>query len=630
MAGKHPILRVRNGRSVTSRSKCYMIDYMGRSIQRSFAVVLLSLTGSLLLAQGPDHPAMPRGSNKTELSRLTVASSSALPYFEPKPAVRQNYIDDFIFEKIRKNKIPQAPLASDIEYLRRVSLDVIGRLPEPEKIRQFVKDTDPKKREKLVDEMMAISTKGVTSKPSTPFLDRWTYFLSDLFRVNNLQGPGRTLLYNYLRNSLTVNQPYDELVRELLTASARSNFDSAPVNFLIRFYIDQPDQSTVNPEDTYDELAIRTARMFLGVNLECISCHDGKNHLEKINLWLTERERADLWRQAAFFGKVRMYRPYGDLVDEFVLNNEGTGYDTKSKSVVRLPRYKADTTPTFILTGEHPQPGEDPREAFARFLTTNVQFARTTVNYVWAELFGTGIVDPPTGFDLNRYGSTSEGGLGILTLQADLLDALSKDFQDHHYDLRHLIRTIVTSSTYQLSHRVQGPWKDEYAGYFSRHLVRRLPAEELWDAVSDATGVYDEIPSGDFGQKVKYVMQTVSPEDIPGKLRSALSSFGLDDRNLGARSLSGSPVQASILLNSDLVKQKLKLDAKGRLTQLMRAEPPKTNQQIVEDIFLATLSRFPSKAESEFGVKLISETHDAGAEDLLWTLLNRPEFVLNY
>ncbi len=590
----------------------------------------LALSSALFAAAPAEHPPMPRGPNRAELSRLTTTVTATLPYFESQPAVRQGYIDDFIFEKIRKNKIPQAPLTSDIEFLRRVSLDLTGRLPNPERIRKFLKDVDPKKREIFVDELMAVSTKGITAKPSTPFLDRWAYFLSDLFRVNGLQGTGRTLLYNHLYNSLTVNQPYDELVRELLTATARSNFDSAPVNFLVRFYIDQPDQSTVNHEDTYDELAIRTARMFLGVNLECISCHDGKNHLEKVNLWLTERKRADLWRQAAFFGKVRLYRPYGDLVDEFVLSNEGTGYDTASKSVVRLPRYKADTTPTFILTGEHPQAGEDPREAFARMLTTNLQFSRTTVNNVWAELFGTGIVDPPTAFDLNRYGSTDDGGLGSLTVHAELLDALAKDFQNHHFDLRYLIKTIVMSSTYQLSHRIRGPWKDEYAAYFSRHLVRRLPAEQVWDAVCDSTGVYDEIPSGDFGRKVKYVMQTVSPEDLPEKLHSALASFGLDNRNLGARSLSGSPVQSSILLNSEMVKKKLKLDAKGRLDLLMHAEPPEANEKIVEDIFLAALSRFPSKAESDFGVKLISDTHDAGAEDLLWTLLNRAEFVLNY
>ena len=187
-------------------------------------------------------------------------------------------------------------------------------------------------------------------------------------------------------------------------------------------------------------------------------------------------------------------------MDEFVLSNDGKGYDTSSKSVVRLPRYKADTTPTFILTGEHPREGEDPRQAYARMLTGDIQFARTIVNNIWAELFGAGVVDPPTAFDLVRYQSdgAADRSLGVLTRHAELLDAMAKDFQQHNYDVKYLIRTIVTSSTYQLSHRVpEGSWRVEYADYFARHMVRRLPAEQVWDAISDATGIHDLAPARD-------------------------------------------------------------------------------------------------------------------------------------
>ncbi len=162
-------------------------------------------------------------------------------------------------------KIPHASLCSDTEFLRRVSLDLTGRLPEPEKIREFVKDPDPHKREKLAEAIMATSTTGVVTRPSTAFLDRWAYFFCDLFHVNGLTGKGRTLFYHYIYDSLVVNKPYDHLVREILTTTTRSNFNSAPANFLVRFYVDQPDQTTVNPEDTYDEWAIRTTKMFLGI-----------------------------------------------------------------------------------------------------------------------------------------------------------------------------------------------------------------------------------------------------------------------------------------------------------------------------------------------------------------------------
>ena len=582
------------------------------------------------------RPSMPAGhpeqepGRAQELEKLTQDASQSLPASSSGPAMERNFIDERVFQKARQDKVPMAPLCSDTEFLRRVSLDLTGRLPGPESIRTFLKSTSSRKREDLVDDILAISTKGVTKKPSSAFLDRWTYFFCDLFRVNNLMNRGRTLFRDHIHNFLLINQPYDEFVRGLLTASSDSNFNSAPVNFLVRFYVDQPDQSTVNPEDTYDELAIRTTRMFLGVNLECISCHDGAGHLEKINLWLTGKEREAVWRQAAFFGKVRLYRPYGDLVDEFVLNNEGKGYDTASKSVLRIPRHQAQISPKFILTDEAPRADEEPRQALARMVTSHPQFARTIVNLVWAELFGVGIVDPPLDFDLARYGTQPPAPWSPQTLHTELLDALARDFQKHHYNLRHLVRLIVTSSTYQLSSRLEAPWRPSYLNYFTRRLVRRLPAEQIWDALSDASGIYPELSSGDFGLKVKYAQQTVSPEDFEPKLRKFLASFGLDDRTLGVRSLGSSIVQASQLMNSDIVKAKLRAEPGSRLQLLFSADPPKANVEIVEELFLSALGRFPSSSEAELGCQILAERHLPGAQDLFWVLVNKPEFQLNY
>jgi hypothetical protein len=606
---------------------------LGGSLLLLAAGLACAQTADPPAASDPHHPTSPRA-NSEDLSRFTEAVAGSLPSTSTRLITINNYIDEFVFSRIRRDHIPHAEVCSDGEFLRRVSLDLTGRLPEPEKFREFLKDADPKKRAKLVDAFMVTSTKGVTAKPSTPFLDRWTYFFSDLFGVGNLNGPGKKLSNHHLNNFLLTNQPYDEFVRQILTATTRSTYASAEANFLARYYVDQPDQSTVSHEDTYDEWAIRTGRIFLGINLECVSCHDGKNHLEKINLWLTARKRAELWRQAAFFSKVKLYRPYGDLVDEFVLSNEGKGYyDTSSHSVSRIQRYNADVTPTFILTGEHPEPGEDPRAAFARMLTSNIQFARATVNLIWSELFGVGIVDPPTGFDLVRYGAPAAGlpaPWTAQTIQADLLEAMAKDFQAHHFDLRYLIRLIATSSAYQLSNRVEVPWRAEYNQYFARRLVHRLPAEQIWDAISQSTGVFEEF-STQGPAKVRYVQQTVSPDDLPGNLAKTLESFGLDDRVLKPRSLDLSTLQSSVLLNSKLVKDKLKAENKdSRLDALLNAEPPKTNKEIVEELFLATLARFPSDGESAYGEKLLAEHHAKGAEDLLWALINKPEFILSY
>ena len=480
-------------------------------------------------------------------------------------------------------------------------------------------DAAADKRARYIDELLDTSTKGVTKKPSTPFLDRWTYFLADLFRINNLQLKGQTLFYQHLRNALLLDQPYDEFMRELLTASARSNHYNAPVNFLIRYYIDQPNQSSVNHEDSFDEFAIRTSRVFLGINLECVSCHDGKGHLEQVNSWLTERKRDELWRQAAFFGNMRIYRPYGDMWDEFIVSDDGKGYDVASKSVVRPPRRPADVTPTFVLTGEKPKPGEEPRAALARMISTHPQFARVAVNLIWAELFGAGLVEPALDWDLNRT-----------PLHAELLDALARDFAAHRYSLRHVIRLLANSATYQLSHRYPGEWKPTYAGYFARHLIRRLPAEQIWDAISDCTGTYESLPIGTTGEKAKYVQQTVSAVDLPEKLFAALSSFGLDDRTFSARNLGFTPVQSSILMNSELVKAKLKPEGKSRLALLWKSEPPKKNAELVEELFLSALARFPTKEETAWGAAILAEHHERGAEDILWALLNKGEFQLSY
>lgn len=566
-----------------------------------------------------DHaPPPPKPLEQAE--KLTRELSPRLPGAASGPAMQPvNYVDEHILRAARKAGIPLAPPATDGEFLRRASLDLTGRLPSPEQIRTFIADKTPGKRARWIDEILATSTKGVTKKPSTPFLDRWTYFLADLFQVNNLQLKGQSLFYHHIRNSLLLDQPYDEFVRELLTASARSNHYNAPVNFFIRYYVDHPDQSTVSQEDSFDEFAIRSTRMFLGINLECVSCHDGKGHLEQVNSWLTARKRVELWRQAAFFGTMRLYRPYGQMVDEFVVSDDGKGYNTASKSFVRPPRYKADVTPAFLLTGEKPKPGERSREAYARILTAHPQFARTAVNLIWAEMFGAGLVEPVLDWNLDQT-----------PLHAELLDALARDFAAHNYSLRHVIRLIANSATYQLSHRYDHAWKPEHAGYFVRHLIRRMPAEQIWDAISDATGVHESLPIGTTGEKAKYVQQTVSSVDLPQKLLAALSGFGFNDRTFSTRSLAFTPVQSSILMNSDLVKEKLKPESKGRLAALWKAEPPKTNAEIVEELFLAALSRLPSISEAEWGASILAKHHERGAEDILWALINKGEFQLNY
>src|SRR6266478_7493615 len=219
---------------------------------------------------------------------------------------RKNFIDDHIFNKLKQDQLTPARLSSDSEFLRRVTLDLTGRLPEPDEIRKFLADPDPDKREKLIDSIFPpLPTMGVGRRlTASPFLDRWAYFFSDLFRNNEQLREGTDIFHGYIYKILELNIPYDEFVRDMITASGVSTWTNGAANFVARHRVmDGDGYSVMNHEDTADELAIWTSKLFLGVNIECISCHDGAGHLEKINLWLAKRKRAEIWRQAAFFRK---------------------------------------------------------------------------------------------------------------------------------------------------------------------------------------------------------------------------------------------------------------------------------------------------------------------------------------
>lgn len=607
---------------------------------QSWALVILFGLSCLAAEQTPPkHPPNPPSSSAAGLDELTSELSPKLPKPGGRTARgirRSNYIDELIFARMERDNVPHAPLSGDEEFLRRVYLDLIGRIPEPDQIRKFVADHDPGKRDRLIDDLTnARVDPAAIEHPSFPFLDRWTYFFCDLFKNSaaEIGVKGRNLLWDYIHTFLLLDIPYNRFAAELITASTLSNWQSGPSGLLARNHADDADGNGVNHEDTIEDVAITTTKLFLGVNLECVGCHDGARHLEKINLWLSRRKRDELWRQASFFAGTHIERSFGIGQEYSVLDGEPR-FDLKYPSVKRVQRYPKDLTPTFMLGGEGIRQGESPRQAYARMLTSHPQFARTAVNLIWSELMGAGIVDPPFEFDLDRQDPKNPppAPWTVQPTHPELLDALAKDFVAHHYSLRHMIKTISKSSAYQLSSQFDGQWKPEYASYWARHFARRLSAEQLYDAIAQATDVFVDIPVAGTGEKVKYAMQTRDPADFSGKAlegaRALLAEFGQSNRDQGEKSLASSMAQASALLNSALVKERVKAD-RGRLNKLLKADPFLTNEAIVEELFLAVLSRFPTDREKRIGAGQIEQYRDTGAEDLLWSLLNKTEFLFN-
>ncbi|HWB84120.1 MAG TPA: DUF1549 domain-containing protein [Bryobacteraceae bacterium] len=278
------------------------------------------------------------------------------------PVPIRNLIDRYVFGKLAADKIPHAGLSGDEEFLRRIYLDLTGRLPEPSDIRKFLADTRPGKRERVIDALMAIPEPTENEKPSSAFLSRWVYFFGDLLQMsNNHMAQGRNMFHDYLYLALVQNVPYDEMVRDMLTHTARSSWLDGTINFLAADHVNDSDPLQINQEDTYDAIAITTGKVFLGINLECVSCHDGRGHLEKINLGLSHISRDQFWRQGAFFSKLRMVRVYHDMNEEFSMLENGRGYDVTSdwnKKIVNTPsgrffQYLEPTSGTAFL-----DPGE--------------------------------------------------------------------------------------------------------------------------------------------------------------------------------------------------------------------------------------------------------------------------------
>jgi hypothetical protein len=528
-----------------------------------------------------------------------------LTYLEPRAGFKwnnpptSNYVDEHVFAKLKKFEILPSDLCTDQEFIRRVYLDICGILPTPDEVKKFLDD----KRESQIKRREAIDK--LLERPE--YADFWTLKWSDVLRSNRktIQVKGIHVYQTWLHGHIAKNTGLDEVVRDLLTASG-STFANPPANY---YRIAQ------DPTN----LAESTAQLFFGIRMQCAKCH---NH--PFERWTQN----DYYGFAAFFAWVKVKR---DTLEGGPANAPKTGAE-----VIYTERAN-DHTFTFNTNTGGIRPfkpkfmggkiaeikrGQDPREVLAQWLTANDNpfFPKSVVNRIWFHLNGKGIVDPVDDFRDSNPSANDE-----------LLDALAKDFVAKKFDVKHVIRTICNSRTYQLSAQTNETNKEDNK-YFSHAVTKLLPAEPLLDAICQATEIpekYQGLPAG-----------TRAVQLPDGEFQNVfLKTFGQPGRELACeceRESDSNLAQALQLINGPTINSKTNA-ANNRLGRLLAKKL--TDKEILDELYLATLSRLPLEGEVKVNLAHIEKAVNAGGdpqarrkawEDIQWALLNAKEFLFRH
>ncbi len=523
------------------------------------------------------------------VARSTITVPSAAPV-DPKvfaDAPRHNLIDEKNLAKLASLGIPPSPDGGDAAFLRRATLDATGTLPTPESVEAFLADRDPAKRAKLVERLLA----------SPEYVDFWAYKWSDLFLVSSkkLPAPAMWAFYGAIRKSVAENVAWDKFARSIVTAKGDSQ-----TNGLANYFVLHRD-----PIDLTESASMA----FLGLSLTCARCH---NHpMEK-------------WTQDQYYGMANLFA-------RVKLKDGGAAGDVVVMPApdgdIRHPRTGAILPPRPLDAKAIPTSDRgDRREAFADWLASkdNPYFARAIVNRVWRNFFSRGLVDPED--DLRATNPASD---------EPLMNALVADFVAHKYDVKHLIRTIMTSAVYARS-SVPVPGNEGDAKFLSHYAAERLPAEVLLDAISQVTGVPTAFAGYPAGWR-SLQLPDVKPES------TFLDAFGRPVRESTCsceRSAEPSMAQALSLLNGDMLNGKLRSD-QGVVAKALASGAP--DDAIIDRLFASSLARRPTDAErtrikaalagAVAGIKdpkEAAQARRAAVEDLYWATLTSKEFLFNH
>ena len=512
-----------------------------------------------------------------------------------KNAPRHNYIDDDILKHLAVLHIPPSPPASDSEFIRRAYLDAAGILPTRGEVESFLNDRSPDKRDRLIDSIM--------KRPE--FVDYWAYKWSDLLLVtsNRLSDDQMWSYYDWIHESVATDKPWDQFVREILTATGNTDQNGAANYWVIHR----------DPLDTSENVA----QAFLGITITCAHCH---NHP------LAKWTQKDYYGMANLFARVRLktFAPggfrtaVGPLFNDVTVYSAPTGEFTDDRFMMVLPPKPLDAKALPL------EVRGDTRTYFANWLTspTNPFFARNIVNRVWRNFMGRGLVEPVD--DLRDTNPSTND---------ELLNALTADVVAHHFDIDYLIRTIMRSATYQTSSEPLKENADDDK-FGSHYVIKRLPAEVLLDAYTEVTQEPEKFEGYPVGMRALQLPDT------------AVKSYFLDAFGRPARQQTRESERTSVptitqalhIINGDTLNDKLRAPG-GTIDMLMKLGF--SDDEIVNYLYLAALSRYPKESERAALVKAldaaeqqktpgVDEPRRAALLDMSWALLTSEEFMFNH
>lgn len=526
-------------------------------------------------------------SSRVLYARLSVPFPNQVAADAYQKLPRRNFIDDLVVAKLTRLHLAPSKVADDATFLRRAYLDAAGILPTSEEVETFLADTSPDKRAKVVD--------GLLQREE--FVDYWSYKWSDLLLVSTrrLNSTAMWAFYDWIRDSVKHNQPWDKFAKEIFLSSGSTRQNGA-----LNYFVLHKDPIEISENAT---------QAFLGQRIMCARCH---NHpLEK-------------WTQTQYYQMANLFARVG-------VKNGATAAENivfaKASGDVLHPRLARPLPPTPLdgksIALDSP---EDRRAVFANWLASpaNAMFARTIVNRVWANFMGRGLVDPVDDVRATNPASNEE-----------LFAALAKDFVDHGYDIQRLIRTIMDSSVYQLSSEANATNQADNI-YYSKHIVRRLSGEVILDAMSQVTGSPTAFAGYPPGTRALQLPDTQVKSEF-------LSSFGRPPRILcdaAERSMDPTIAQALHVINGDTLNKKLSAPD-GTVALFLKLGL--SDRRILEHMYLSAFSRYPNETERQMlaaaleKVKLAKGTEEArrdahkqALEDMVWALLTSKEFLFNH